>query len=193
MFMGNESATTQAEGMDSKIHLIRSQRVMLDSDLAAIYGVTTAALNQALKRNRSRLPADFAFQLTAEEFATLRSQIVISNKARGGRRYLPWVFTEHGAIMLATLLNSERAVEMSVFVVRAFVQMREVLMGNRQLAAKLAELEKRVGGHDEVIADLITAIRKLLEAPAEEKSEREIGFHIRETAPPYRVRVNRKR
>jgi hypothetical protein len=187
MFMANEAAMTQVEGVDSQIHLVRGQRIMLDSDLAAIYGVTTAALNQALKRNQGRLPGDFAFQLTSEEFAALRSQIVISNKSRGGRRYLPWVFTEHGAIMLATLLNSERAVEMSVFVVRAFVQMREVLMGNRQLAAKLAELEKRVGGHDEVIADLITAIRRLLEAPADEKTKREIGFHMRETSPPYRI------
>jgi hypothetical protein len=187
MYMANEPAMTPVEGMDSKIHLLRGQRVMLDSDLAGIYGVTTAALNQALKRNRGRLPGDFAFQLTAEEFATLRSQIVISNKSRGGRRYLPWVFTEHGAIMLAMLLNSERAVEMSVFVVRAFVQMREVLLGNKQLAAKLAALEERVGGHDDVIADLIVAIRKLLEAPAAEKPAREIGFHMRETSPPYRI------
>ena len=187
MYMANESAMTPVEGMDSQIHLIRGQRVMLDSVLAAIYGVTTAALNQALKRNRNRLPGDFAFQLTAEESAALRSQIVISNKSRGGRRYLPWVFTEHGAIMLAMLLNSERAVEMSVFVVRAFVQMREVLLGSKQLAAKLAELERRVGGHDEVIADLITAIRKLLEAPTEEKAKREIGYHLRETSPPYRI------
>ena len=185
--MANESAIAPVEGMDSRIHLIRGQRVMLDSVLAAIYGVTTAALNQALKRNRNRLPGDFAFQLTAEESAALRSQIVISNKSRGGRRYLPWVFTEHGAIMLAMLLNSERAVEMSVFVVRAFVQMREVLLGSKQLAAKLAELERRVGGHDEVIADLITAIRKLLEAPTEEKAKREIGYHLRETSPPYRI------
>ena len=191
--MANESAIATVTGMDSQIHLIRGQRVMLDSDLAVIYGVTTAALNQALKRNRSRLPGDFAFQLSAEEHAALRSQIVISNKSRGGRRYLPWVFTEHGAIMLATLLNSERAVDMSIFVVRAFVQMREVLLGNKQLAAKLAALEERVGGHDAVIADLITAIRKLLEAPAEEQTKREIGFHMREEAPPYRYKISRKR
>ena len=159
---------------------------MLDSDLAAIYGVTTTRLNEQFKRNRQRFPTDFAFQLTAEEFAALISQIAMSKKGRGGRRKAPWVFTEHGAIMLAAHLNSERAVEMSVFVVRAFVQMREVLMGNRRLAAKLAELEKRVGGHDAVIADLITAIRKLLEAPPEEKQKREIGFHMRETSPPYR-------
>jgi len=184
--MANELATAPVEGMDSKIHLIRGQRVMLDSDLATIYVVPTMRLNEQFKRNRQRFPGDFAFQLTQEEFADLISQIAISS-SHGGRRKLPWVFTEHGAIMLAAILNSARAVEMSVFVVRAFVQMREVLMGNRQLAAKLAELEKRVGGHDEVIADLITAIRKLLEAPAEEKTKREIGFHIRETAPPYRI------
>lgn len=185
--MANEAAMTQIEGVDSEIHLIRGQRVMLDSDLAVIYGVSTGALNQSFKRHEERFPADFAFQLTPEEFAALISQIAISKKGRGGRRKLPWVFTEHGAIMLAALLNSERAVEMSVFVVRAFVQMREVLMGNKQLAAKLAELENRVGAHDEVIADLITAIRKLLEAPAEAKPRREIGFHMRETSPPYRI------
>jgi hypothetical protein len=187
MFMANESAMTPVAEVDSKIHHIRGQRVMLDSDLALIYGVTTKQLNQQLRRNRFRFPIDFAFQLSTEEFTALRSQIVTSKVGRGGRRYLPWAFTEHGAIMLASILNSERAVEMSVFVVRAFVQMREVLMGNRQLATKLAELEKRVGGHDEVIADLITAIRKLLEAPADEKPKREIGFHMRETSPPYRI------
>lgn len=196
MFMANEAAITRVEAMDSQIHLVRGQRVMLDSDLAVVYGVTTKQLNQQLRRNQFRFPTDFAFQLTIEEFTALRSQIVTSKGGRGGRRYRPWVFTEHGAIMLASLLNSERAVEMSVFVVRAFVQMREVLMGNKQLAAKLAELEKRVGGHDEVIADLITAIRKLLEPPAEEKPKREIGFHMRETSPPYRTsapRISRRK
>jgi hypothetical protein len=192
MFMANETAMTQIR-MDSQIHLVRGQRVMLDSDLAAIYGVPTMRLNEQFKRNRGRFPGDFAFQLTAEENAALISQFAISKKGRGGRRKLPWVFTEHGAIMLAAILNSARAVEMSVFVVRAFVQMREILAGNKQLAAKLAELEKRVGGHDEVIADLITAIRKLLEAPTEERPKREIGFHMRETAPPYRFRISRKR
>ena len=185
--MANESTMTQIEEVDAKIHLILGQRVMLDSDLAAIYGVPTMRLNEQFKRNRQRFPADFAFQLTQDEFTALISQFAISKKGRGGRRKLPWVFTEHGAIMLAAHLNSERAVEMSVFVVRAFVQMREMLLGNKQLAVKLAALEERVGGHDEVIADLITAIRKLLDAPAEEKSKREIGFHLRETSPPYRI------
>jgi hypothetical protein len=189
MFMANEPATTPVDGVDSKIHLVRAQRVMLDSDLAAVYGVTTAALNQAMKRNRARLPLDFAFQLSDRELAALRSQIVISNK-RGGRRSLPWVFTEHGAIMLASILNSPRAVEMSVFVVRAFVRMREVLTSNRQLAARLDELEKRATGHDKVLAEIVRAIRQLLEAPAEDKPKREIGFHMRETVPPYRISRN---
>ena len=189
--MANESTMTQIEEVDPKIHLIRGQRVMLDSDLAAIYGVSTMRLNEQFKRNRQRFPADFAFQLTSEEFANLISQIAISS-SHGGRRKLPWVFTEHGAIMLAAILNSERAVEMSVFVVRAFVQMRELLLGNKQLAAKLAALEERVGGHDEVIAELITAIRRLLEAPAEEKPKREIGFHLREIAPP-QYRISRRK
>ncbi len=186
MYMAKETAMTRVEGMDSQIHLIRGQRVMLDSDLAAIYGVPTMRLNEQFKRNRQRFPADFAFQLTQDEFANLISQFAISS-SHGGRRKLPWVFTEHGAIMLAAILNSKRAVEMSVFVVRAFVQMREVLLGNKQPGAKLAALEARVGGHDEVIADLITAIRKLLEAPTEEKPKREISFHLRESSPPYRI------
>lgn len=186
MFMANETATTQVEGVDSKIHLIRGQRVMLDSDLAGIYGVQLKRLNEQVRRNRDRFPVDFCFQLKRDEFKNLKSQIATSS-LHGGKRKLPWVFTEHGAIMLAAILNSKRAVEMSVFIVRAFVQMREVLLGNKQLAVKLAALEERVGGHDEVIADLIAAIRKLLEAPAEEKSKREIGFHLRETSPPYRI------
>jgi hypothetical protein len=192
MFMANEPATTPVEGMDSKIHLIRGQRVMLDSDLAAIYGVPTMRLNEQFKRNRQRFPADFAFQLTQDEFANLISQIAISS-SHGGRRKLPWVFTEHGAIMLAGILNSRRAVEMSVFVVRAFVQMREVMLSSRQLAVKLDELEKRVTGHDEVLADIVAAIRQLLEAPAEENPKREIGFHMREEPAPYRYRISRKR
>jgi hypothetical protein len=187
MFMANESAMTPVADVDGKIHLIRGQRVMLDSDLASIYGVTTKQLNQAVKRNRCRLPTDFAFQLTTEEFESLRSQFVTSNAKRGGRRYLPWAFSEHGAITLSNILNSDRAIEMSVFVVRAFVRMRELLANNRELAAKLAELEKRVGGHDKVIAQLVAAVKQLIEAPAEEKPKREIGFHIHEQPTRYRI------
>ena len=128
------------------IYTIRGLRVMLDSDLAKIYGVTTGALNQALKRNLERFPDDFVFQLSSEELDNLMSQIVISRQNYGGRRKLPWVFTEHGALMLASVLKSARAVEMSVSVVRAFVLMREQLSASKELAQKLSELEGRVSG-----------------------------------------------
>jgi hypothetical protein len=191
MFMANELAHARAEGIQSLILTIRGQRVMLDSDLARIYGVTTGKLNQALKRNLTRFPLDFAFQLDRQEFANLISQIVISS-SYGGRRTLPWVFTEHGAIMLASVLSSPVAVDASVRVVRAFVYLREQLLANRELSRKFAELEERLDANDESIATLFEAIRRLLEPPATEP-KREIGFHLREQAPPYRVRVRRRR
>jgi ORF6N domain len=180
------------------IHLIRGQRVMLDSDLAAIYQVSTKRLNEQLQRNRRRFPADFAFQLTAEELTSLRSQIATSSlrlqtatsKKHGGRRYLPWVFTEHGAIMLASVLYSDVAVQASVRVVRAFVRLREMVSGNAALATKLAELERRLDSHDEAIANVFEAIRQLLTPP--EKPKREIGFHVREGNGLYRVRRRRQ-
>lgn len=186
MDMANEPAIASEE-MIPMVHFIRGKRVMLDFDLARIYGVTTGQMNQALKRNRDRFPEDFAFQLERQEVAGLISQIVISKNGRGGRRKMPWVFTEHGAIMLATILNSKRAVEMSVFVVRTFGRMREILAGNEQLARKLAELESRVGEHDESLKDLFEAIRQLLE-PATPEKKREIGFHIKEQAARYKTR-----
>jgi phage regulator Rha-like protein len=174
----------------SLIYTIRGLRVMLDSDLAKIYNVQTKALNQALKRNLNRFPNDFSFQLTGEELESLMSQIVTSKTGRGGRRKLPWVFTEHGAIMLASILNSERAVEMSVSVVRAFVLMREQLTANKKLAQKLGELESRVSGHDEAIQNLFEAIRQLIEPPLPE-DRKQIGF-MRETSPPYRVKPHKR-
>jgi len=175
--------TRKIDNVESAIYLIRGQRVMLDSDLAAIYQVTTKRLNEQLRRNRNRFPEDFAFQLTAKELTTLRSQFATSN-GRGGRRYLPWVFTEHGAIMLASVLNSDIAVQASVRVVRAFVRLREMVAANAQLAVKLAELERRLDSHDEAIVDLFAALKRLLE-PAEPKKKREIGFHVRERAARY--------
>lgn len=169
---------------------VRGQRVMLDFDLARIYGVSTMRLNEQVKRNHSRFPQDFAFQLTRQEVAALISQIAISKPARGGRTKRPWVFTEHGAIMLASVLNSPVAIEASIRVVRAFVWMREQLAANKELARKLAGLEGRVGQHDEAIGDLFETIRQLIEPPAEPR--REIGFQVRETAPPYRVGVQRR-
>jgi hypothetical protein len=133
------------EPVENLIHLIRGQRVILDADLAWVYGVPTKQLNQAVKRNNERFPDDFAFELEPQEVAALRSQVVTS-KGRGGRRYVPIAFTEHGAIMAANVPNSPRAVQMSVFVVRSFIKMRETLGENRHLAEKLAELERRLTG-----------------------------------------------
>ncbi len=171
--------------VEEGIHLIRGQRVMLDSDLAEIYGVTTKRLNEQLRRNQKRFPRDFAFQLTKTEATTLMSQFATSN-LRGGRRYLPWVFTEHGAIMLASVLNSEIAIAASVRVVRAFVRLREMISANAELAHKLSELEHRMDGHDQAIAQLFAAIRQLLQPPVKPKPE--IGFHVRERAAAYRVK-----
>ena len=168
--------TVLTKRVESKIVLIRGQRVILDTDLAALYGVEVRALNQQIKRNARRFPGDFVRQLSADEAASLRSQTLTSNSGRGGRRYLPYAFTEHGAIMAASVLNSERAVEMSIFVVRAFVRMREALAANQQIMAKLSELEHRVENHDTSIQDLVEAIRELMEPlPA---SGRRIGFDL---------------
>jgi hypothetical protein len=171
--------------VEAAIYLIRGHRVMLDADLAEIYQVPTKQLNQQLKRNRKRFPEDFAFRLTPQELMRLRSQFVTSNKGRGGRRSRPWVFTEHGAIMLAAVLNSEIAVQASVRVVRAFVRLREMVAANAQLAAKLEELERRLDSHDEAIVDLFAALNRLLEP--ESKSKPEIGFHVRERSARYRT------
>lgn len=159
----------------SRILTLREQRVMLDADLAELYGVATKVLVQAVKRNLVRFPAAFMFQLSAEEFAALRSQFVTANASgRGGRRTLPYAFTEHGALMVATVINSPRAVEMSVFVVRAFVQLREILGTHRELAARLDELERKLSTHDQAIAGVIEAIRQLTATPP--RASRPIGF-----------------
>jgi aromatic ring-opening dioxygenase LigB subunit len=184
------SSHRRIANLESTIHLIRGHRVMLDSDLAVIYGVTTKRLNEQVRRNRSRFPNDFAFQLTAKELTNLRSQIATSS-FHGGRRYRPWAFTEHGAIMLASVLNSQIAVQASVRVVRAFVRLREMVAANVQLSAKLEELERRLDSHDEAIVDLFAALKQLLEPP-EPPKRREIGFHVREKTVRYRVRRRSK-
>lgn len=156
---------------------------MLDSDLARIYGVALKRLNEQVKRNRARFPEDFAFQISRSEFNSLKSQFATSS-SHGGKRKLPWAFTEHGAIMLASVLNSPVAVEASVRVVRAFVWLREQLATNKDLSRKLAELEGRVGQHDTAIRELFETIRRLLEpAPSvalPESPRREIGFHAKD-------------
>ena len=166
------------------ILVIRGEKVMLDSDLAALYGVTTGNLNKAVKRNAERFPIDFMFQLDAEEVANLKFQFGISSW--GGRRRRPYAFTEQGVAMLSSVLNSERAVKVNIAIMRAFVKLRGTLDTNREFARKFAELERRVGKHDEEIAVILEAIRQLMATP--EKSRREIGFHVRERAGRYRVR-----
>lgn len=168
------SSVLLLETVTRRIYAIRGQRVMLDADLAELYGVPTKRLNEQVRRNLDRFPADFLFQLDEEEFAALRSQIATSNSGRGGRRYLPHAFTEHGAIMAATVLNSPKAIEMSIFVVRAFVQLREMLSTHKELAEQLDALERKVSSHDQAIAGLINAIRELMQAPAPQS--RPIGF-----------------
>ena len=169
---------------DVQSHILthRGQKVILDSDLAAIYGVETKALNRAVKRNAKRFPADFVFQLTSEETESLRCQIGTSNEGRGGRRFLPYVFTENGAVMAANVLNSIRAVRMSIFVVRAFVRMRELLTGSKELAAELKKLEakltSRLDVHEVAITEVLRRIMQLLDPPpAPPVLEKSMGFH----------------
>jgi hypothetical protein len=182
-------ALVPAEHIQRRILVVRGLRVLLDADLARFYGVATRDLNKAVARNLARFPADFAFYLTPEEANNLMFQSGTSSglpadrrpvgragKGHGGRRKPPRVFTEQGVAMLASALRSPRAVAMSIAIVRAFVQLREMLAGHRQLAAKLAELEQRLEGHDEAISNLFEAIRQLVE-PSVPDHGRKMGFH----------------
>jgi hypothetical protein len=162
--------------IDSRILLIRGHRVMLDADLAEVYGTTTKALNQAVKRNRERFPAEFMFQLTRRE----KDEVVTNCDHLGKLKYspnFPFAFTEYGAVMLASVLNSPIAVQASIAVVRAFIRLREILAAHKELARKLKELENRIEGHDEEITALFDAIRELMDSP--EKPSKQIGFHVR--------------
>ena len=165
--------------------VFRGQKAVLDSDLPALYGVTTGNLNKAVKHNTERFPSDFMFQLTAEEADDLIFQTGRS-KGRGGRRHRPYAFTEQGIAMLSSVLNSDRAIRVNIAIMRAFVKLRQMLETNRGLAQKFSELERHVGKQDEEIAAILEAIRQLMAPP--EKPRREIGFHVREKAPRYRVR-----
>lgn len=170
----------RVEGM---IHLIRGQRVMLDSDLAALYGVKTKELNRAVSRNRERFPSDFVFPLAAEEIARLRFQIGTSNEGRGGRRYRPYAFTEQGVAMLSSVLRSPRAVRVNIAIMRAFVALRQTLAAHRELAEKLVALERRIASHDEDIQTLFEAIRQIMNPP--ELPRKQIGFQVREKRALY--------
>ena len=184
----NAEIPSTVENIGLLIRTIRGQKVMLDSDLACIYGVPTKAFNQAVKRNAKRFPPDFLFQLTAEEADSLRSQIVTLKSGRGQhRKYLPYAFTENGAIMAANVLNSPEAVRMSVFVVRrrhCGMQMRDLLGGTKELARQLADLEKkltaRLDVHESVIVDVLRRVMEILDPPPlpPEPPRRRIGFHV---------------
>ncbi|HJS37297.1 MAG TPA: ORF6N domain-containing protein [Burkholderiales bacterium] len=152
---------------------LRGMRVILDSDLARLYGVTPKRFNEQVRRNAKRFPPGFVFRLTNQELAILRSQFATSSW--GGRRYPPLAFTEHGAVMAATILNSPAAIEASVFVVRAFVQLREDLKAHEEIARRLAQLERKVGSHDRAILEILQALRALTQ-PAEAPRRRRIGF-----------------
>jgi hypothetical protein len=194
------------ERIARSVRLLRDKRVLLDFDLAAWYDVSTKVLNQAVKRNATRFPADFMFQITREEsqrplfqsgisrsedrtqLETSRSQIVTLKRGKN-IKYRPYALTEQGVAMLSSVLKSERAVKVNIAIMRAFVKLREMLETNRELARRFAQLEQRDGKHDDEIAAIIDAIRQLMTRP--EKPRREIGFHVREKAPVYRVKNRR--
>jgi hypothetical protein len=157
--------------------VIRGDRVILDSDLAELYGVETRRLNEQVKRNRGRFPQDFMFQLSPDEFEGLKSHFATSRSGWGGRRKLPFAFTEHGAIMAASVLNTPQAVDMSIFVVRAFVRLRSFLATHKELAIKVTELEKKLTAHDEQILTIVEAIKQLMSLPPPVK-KRPIGFRL---------------
>jgi hypothetical protein len=183
--MSTRQSLIPVEKIQCLILLIRGKRVILDSDLARLYGVATKALNQAVKRNQKRFPPDFMFRLNEVE----KNEVVTNCDHLSRLRFspvLPHAFTEHGAIMLANVLNSDRAVEASVQVVRAFVRLREMLSSNRELAHKLAVLERHIATHDEQIQAIFEAIHQLLNPP--EPPRKEIGFHVKEDGAPYRVK-----
>jgi len=182
--MPDNPARVGAHSVEALILALRGQRVLLDSDLARIYGVPTKRLNEQVNRNKSRFPPDFMFQLTKVEVEFLRSQIATSKKGRGGRRYAPLAFTEQGVAMLSTVLNSERAILVNVEIMRAFVRLRQIMSTHKDLARKLEALEKRVGVQDDKIQSVFDAIRDLMKPT--EKPKRRIGY-LEESRGLYRA------
>jgi len=188
-------ASRKTPSVESVIHTLRGEKVILDVDLARIYSVTTKRLNEQVKRNARRFPSDFAFRLSKAELEQLlrqiagseqsdnRSQIATGSQKHRDPRFIPYAFTEHGALMAANILNSPRAVEMSVVVVRAFVRMRQMLAAHQELAEKLSELERKIGTHDRQIELIFDAIRQLMTPP--EPNKRKIGFLVKERAARY--------
>jgi hypothetical protein len=182
--MKSDRVSNDAIPIETAIQTLRGERVILDADLAKIYGVETRVLNQAVRRNRVKFPTDFMFRLNRAEARQLnRSQPVMGSQKHRDPRFLPYAFTEHGAIMAANVLNSPRAVQMSVFVVRAFVRLRQMIGAHKEMAATLAELERKVASHDGNIRALFEALRQLMAPP--EPKKRKIGFIVEEKAAAY--------
>jgi hypothetical protein len=177
-----EPSVVDVQKIESLIYLIRGQKVMLDADLAELYGVETRVLKQAVRRNRNRFPSDFMFELTNEENRSLRSQNVILKRGRYSK-YLPFAFTEQGVAMLSSVLNSERAIEVNIAIMRVFVRLREMMATHKELALKLRELESRIQDHDEQILAIFEAIRQLMIPP--ETARKRIGFEVKEPAAHY--------
>ena len=174
--MGN-AATSGVEGIEQHIRVVRGQSVLLDVELAELYGVRPSALIQAVRRNQSRFPKDFMFQLADQELANLKSQSVISSlrKGHGGRRHRNWAFTEQGVAMLSSVLRSETAVRVNIEIMRAFVRLRRAAVVSNKVMALVEDLSKRVDAQDAVIADIVQSIRQLIDSPGEDRS-RPIGF-----------------
>lgn len=166
------------ERIQNKVFLLRGKKVLLDEDLAKLYGVKTKRLNEQIRRNRKRFPSDFMFQLSAKEAESLRSQFATSNTARGGRRYRPFAFTEQGVAMLSSVLNSERAIQVNIAIMRAFVRLREMVSTHRRLARKLKELEEKFADTDGKVQVLFEAIRELMDPS--HALQKKMGFHVRE-------------
>ena len=188
--MASKQLPIPVERIEKAILLVRGQKVILDRDLAQLYGVKTKALKQAVRRNPKRFPRDFMFELTKEEFENWRSQFVTSNRDKMGLRYRPMAFTEQGVAMLSSVLNSERAIEVNIAIMRVFVRLREMMATHKELAFKLAEHEERLEGHDEQIQNIFEAIRQLM-TPAE-KERKKIGFEVKELAERYSKETRKK-
>jgi len=195
--MKKEIIAYTTDDITTLIVTVRGKRVIWDRDLAALYGVPTFRFNEAVKRNRNRFPEDFMFQFKGDEAACLTSQIAMSKSRRGGRRTLPYAFTEHGTVMAANILRSPKAIQMSVFVVRAFIRMRQMLIEQRGLARKLTALEEeltaRLDVHETAINEILGQIRRLLSLPPEpETPKKRIGFLLEEPKVPYLTKKKRK-
>ena len=174
----SKSLIATSEQIQKMVHVVRGQRVMLDSDLARLYGVTTTRLNEQVSRNLDRFPEDFAYQLTQKEFTSLISQIAISKTGRGGRRKPPWVFTEHGVAMLSSVLRSPTAVQVNIEIMRAFVQMRRLMGTPGELVEQLRRLDETVQLHDDQIRAIAEVLNRLMANP--EPTKRRIGFHVQD-------------